>query len=223
METDYAPRPRIGRGVLAAISLLPAALLVLTIVASRRANVPLAVFSRDPAATFAGHPLTGVQSHLGVLVWWAGASIALFAAALLRHARGDRASSAFLVWSGVISAVLTLDDLFQFHEDLAPRHLGLHDKIVVFAYGVAVLAYLVRFRRAILRSAYPLLLAGLVLFGGSNVVDLVLQGRWLSEWRIFVEDGFKLYGIVSWTAYLVVTSLTLTARPDVAGAGAVAG
>jgi len=210
METDYAPRRRVGRGVLAAVSLAPAALLALTAVASRAGDVPLEVFSRDPTATLNANPLTGVQSHLGVLVWWAGASISLFAGAVLRRAGGDRTAVEFLRWSAAITAVLTLDDLFLFHDDLAERYLRLNDKAVVFAYGVAILVYLARFRRVILRSAYPLLVAGLALFAGSNVVDLLLQGRWMSEWRIFVEDGFKLFGIVSWTAYLVLTSLVLT-------------
>jgi hypothetical protein len=144
-----------------------------------------------------------------VLVWWAASSMCFFAAIAVRRAGHDAALQEFLLWSGTITAVLTLDDLFQFHEDLAVRYLRIDDKLVVLTYGVAVLAYLVRFRRIILKSEYPLLLAGLALFGGSNVVDVALQDRWISDWRIFVEDGLKLLGIVSWSAYLIRTALQL--------------
>jgi hypothetical protein len=211
METDHAARRRVGPAVIAATFGPAVALLALTAAASVVARVPLTVFSRDPTATLGGNPLTGVQSHLGVLVWWAAAAVCFLGAALLRRARRDPASTAFLVWSGSITAVLTLDDLFQFHEDLAVRYLRIEDKVVVLAYGLAVLTYLVRYRRIILRSDYPLLLAGLVLFAASNAVDVVLQDRWMSDWRIFVEDGLKLLGIASWSSYLIRTSYQLAA------------
>jgi len=212
MASGDGPRRRLGRGVLAAVVLPPIAFLALTVAASRAMHVPLPDFSRDPTATLHGSALTGVQSNVGVLVWWTGAAVAFFAAFLAPREGSDAAASSFLIWSGAITAVLTLDDLFQFHEDLAERYLRLNDKIVVAIYGIAVLAYLVRFRRLILRTDYPLLVAGLALFAGSNAVDLLLQDRWLSDWRIFVEDGLKLLGIVSWSAYLIRASRQLTAR-----------
>jgi hypothetical protein len=214
MKIDYAPRRGLGRGVLAAVLLPPAVLLALTVVASRAGDIPLGLFSRDPTATLNANPLTGVQSQLGVLVWWAGASISFFAGAVLHRARRDRTLVEFLRWSASITAVLTLDDLFQFHEDLAERYFGLNDAVVVVVYGLAVLVYLVRFRRVILRSQYVLLVAGLTLFAGSNLVDALLQDRWMSEWRIFLEDGFKLFGIVNWSAFLILTSLEMMTRSD---------
>jgi hypothetical protein len=209
METDHAARRRVGPAAIAATFAPAVILLALTAAASTVASVPPATFSRDPTATLGGNPLTGMQSHLGVLVWWAAAAACFLGAALLRRARRDPAATTFLVWSGSITAVLTLDDLFQFHEDLAVRYLRLDDKLVVLAYGVAVLAYLLRYRRIILHSDYALLAAGLVLFASSNAVDVVLQDRWTSDWRIFVEDGLKLLGIVSWSSYLLRTSYQL--------------
>ncbi|MFN2565544.1 MAG: hypothetical protein ABR499_11130 [Gemmatimonadaceae bacterium] len=215
METQYPSRRGAGLALLAAIYVPTVLFLALTVLASTAAHIPLATFSRDPTATLGGNPLTGVQSNLGVLVWWAAAGICFFAGAVLRRSPGEQSLVGFLTWSGSITGVLTLDDLFQFHEDLAVRYLRLDDKLVVLAYGVAVVTYLVRYRRTIVRSDYPLLVAGLVLFAASNAVDVVLQDRWASEWRIFVEDGFKLFGIVSWSAYLIRTSLQLV-RPAIA-------
>ena len=210
MEADHQSRRRVGPGVLAATFGPAVLVLALTAAASAATHLPLALFVRDATATLGGNPLTGVQSHLGVLVWWAAAAVCFFGAALLRE-RQDRSGTTFLVWSGSITAVLALDDLFQFHEDLAVRYLRLDDKAVVLVYGVAVVTYLVRYRKMILRSDYSLLVAGLTLFAASNVVDVFLQDRWMSDGRIFLEDGLKLLGIASWSSYLVRTTFQLTA------------
>ena len=210
MEADHLSRRRVGPAVLAATFGPAVLLLALTVAASAAMRLPLALFVRDATATLGGNPLTGVQSHLGVLAWWAAAAICFFGAAVLRRERRDRSSTAFLVWSGSITAVLALDDLFQFHEDLAVRYLRLDDKAVVLVYGVAVVTYLVRYRRMILRSDYSLLAAGLALFAASNVVDVFLQDRWTSDARIFVEDGLKLLGIAGWSSYLIRTTFQLT-------------
>jgi len=178
----------------------------LTILVSASADVPVAVFLRDPAATLHAHPLTGLLSHLGVLVWWAAASVCLFCGAVLGRAQADQRLRSFLVWSGVITAVLATDDLFQIHEELAPRYLGLDDKAVLLAYGAAVVWYFVRFRAIILESEYALLLLALLFFGSSILVDMFLQDRWASPWRIGVEDGLKLLGIVGWSGYLILAA-----------------
>ena len=210
MEADHQSRRRVGPGVLAATFGPAVLVLALTAAASAATHLPLALFVRDATATLGGNPLTGVQSHLGVLVWWAAAAVCFFGAALLRE-RQDRSGTTFLVWSGSITAVLALDDLFQFHEDLAVRYLRVDDKAVVLVYGVAVVTYLVRCRKMILWSDYSLLVAGLTLFAASNVVDVFLQDRWMSDGRIFLEDGLKLLGIASWSSYLVRTTFQLTA------------
>ena len=118
MELERPSRRRIGLSVLAAIYIPALALMALTVLVSAVVDVELAVFSRDPAATFNANPLTGVQSHLGVLVWFVAGAICLFVAAVLHRERQDRTWIEFLVWSGAITSVLSLDDLFQIHEEI---------------------------------------------------------------------------------------------------------
>lgn len=209
MEADYQSRRRVGPAVITATFGPAVVMLALTAAASAATGIPLATFVRDPAATLGGNPLTGVQSHVGVLVWWAAAAVCFFGAVLVRRETNDHSDTAFLVWSGTITTVLTLDDLFQFHEDLAVRYLGLDDRAVTLAYGVAIVIYLVRYRGIILRTDYFLLAAGLALFAASNVVDELLTDRWAPDTRIFVEDGFKLLGIAGWSSYLIRTVLQL--------------
>jgi hypothetical protein len=202
-----APPNRARFSTLAAVYGSALLLVAVPPLVSASADVPVGVLLRDPTTTLRGHPLTGLQSNIGVLIWWAGASVCLFCAVALRRAQGHGGLRSFLLWSGVITAVLAGDDLFLIHEELAPRYLQLDEKWVVATYGVAVAWYLVTFRSVILDSEYLLLLAALLFLGSSVLVDELVEHKWLSPWRIVVEDGLKLLGIVSWTAYLVSVSL----------------
>ena len=108
----------------------------------------------------------------------------------------------FLLWSGLLTSVLLLDDLFLFHESLAPRYLGVSEEAVVLGYGIATAWYLVRFRRILLDREIRVLFAALAFFTLAVAID-EFQDAWPSPWRILFEDGFKLLGIVSWSAALI--------------------
>ncbi len=101
-------------------------LLGLTIVANVYKGTPFRFFTADPTATLGGHPLTGMQSNLGVLAWSATGAICLFAHTFLRA----RQASSFFLWSGVITIALALDDFFHLHEFFAPRYLRIKEDIV---------------------------------------------------------------------------------------------
>ena len=178
-------------------------LLIATIAAFWYKNVPFAFFSRDPAVTAGAHPLTGVQSDLGVLAWWSSGVICLFAVFVLRRAHAEKRICQFLLYSSALTFMLTLDDFFLFHESLAGYYLGLGEMPVVFAYAVACAWYLIYYRNIILSFEWIYLFLAFLFFGLSLVVDEFLQPRWDSDWRIFFEDGFKLLGIVSWSGYLI--------------------
>jgi len=190
--------------------------LALTLVANQVGGVDLGLLTRDMAATLNAHPLTGVQSNLGVLVWWAAASVSFFSAAILHQRQGDGTSRSFLLWSGIVTAVLALDDFFMFHDELAPRHLRTDQNLVQL--GIVALAawHLFRFRHHILCCDTRHLLLSMVFFGASLTIDS-FQESWSSPLRIFFEDGFKLLGIVSWSAYIVQCCLEALSTPlDVA-------
>jgi len=206
-------RPRIHFAPLALVYLVALLNLALTAFVSSRTSVPLETFFRDPTFTLDGHPLTGVQSNLNVVVWCAAAATCFFAAALLKQ-RGDRRYS-FLFWSGVITAALMIDDFFLVHDDLAQRYLDLNDKLVLSLHGVALLAYLIVFKKVIARTELALLGLAFAFFGASTFID-VIQERWQSSWRIFFEDGFKLLGIVSWSTYLIRTGFQAVKTPAAA-------
>ncbi len=189
--------------LLAVIYIPVFAIFVFTALASVYADVPISLFLRDATSTLDGHPLTGMQSNLGVLVWSAAVAVCVFSSAILwAHSPIDRNLPGFFLWAGVITAVLMLDDLFLFHDDLADRYLGLDEKLIFVGYGLSVVLFLAKFRGTILNSEWSLLFQAGVFFSLSILIDLLLD-KWESPWRIFLEDGFKLLGIVSWSGYFI--------------------
>ena len=171
-------------------------LLLLVAIAALRPQIAVSSLTRDMAAIAKVHPLTGVVSNVGIVLWCAAATVCLFSCHLLRQ-RGVHRAAGFLWWSGLITVGLLVDDFFMFHEYLAPVHLGLDEKVVLASYVCITAVYLLRHRRLILEADYRLLVAALVLFTGSTLVDLADVGGW---WNL-AEDGCKLLGIASWFGY----------------------
>lgn len=175
--------------------------------ASHFGDIPYHYFSRDLAETLgAWHPLLGVQSNLGALLWCASAAVSLFAGAVLRHA-GVRRESSFFLATGAFLGWLLIDDFFLFHDDLAQRYFGIPELAVLCLYIVAAIVYVAAFYRIVLASEWPLLLASLVCLGLGMVDDIMWDIPSLREfrWSIFWEDAFKLLGITGWGGYMVRT------------------
>ena len=182
---------------LACIALLP---LLFVAAASVVKGIPVSDMTRDVGAIAGLPPLAGVLSNLGILAWWSSASVWLFVAALYR-ARGAQAEARFATASGLLSAYLGLDDMFQLHESVFPTLLHVPEKAVYLLLALSVAAYLWRWRAQI-RSHGPLLFASLGCLAASVLADQLEQSMWpIGHWSYFVEDGFKWLGIVAWGAF----------------------
>lgn len=182
-------------------------------VAAASFGVSLPFMTRDYSALAEVHPLSGVLSNLGILVWCATAAVCLFAAAVLR-ASGQSQMSRFFAASGALTGYLTLDDFFLIHEDLAKRYLGWDETIVFAILGVVVLVYLYSFRKVIWHSSFIVLAIAVVLLAASVMTEVIFEPvMWLlRDWQYLLEDGFKWMGIAAWSCYYVCT-----ARGAVAG------
>ena len=172
------------------------ALLSMVTIAAFTAHVPLSSLTRDMASIAHIHPLIGVVSNVGILMWCATAVVCLFGFSLLRQ-QGLQAEARFLLWAGLMTLVLLLDDLFMIHEYIAPVHFHLSEKLVLASYALATGVYLLSHRDLILSANYNLLAAAMGLFTASMLVDIADVGGW---WRLG-EDGFKILGIASWFGY----------------------
>jgi hypothetical protein len=193
----------------------PALAILLSVAfASSQTGVSLALFTRDPSAVYTLdladaktdlliRPFIGVVSNVGVLLWTASATICLFGSAVLRHSLDKPRFSTFLLCAGLLTTLLTLDDFFLLHETVFPRILGLSETVLFVAYGGLVLGGVITFRKCILETEYLLLFISLGFFGLSLFVDALqkLIERTFGDWRILLEDGFKLLGIVGWLGY----------------------
>ncbi len=196
------------------------AILVAIAVVSVLYQVPIPLFTRDISAIAGIHPLSGVLSNLGILLWCVAGSTCGFAAMILRSVE-PRGSFIYLLSSAFLSAYLMLDDFFLFHEVLAKRYLGLDEKVIFVFLGIAVFAYLVSFRKIILQTNVIVLLLALVFLSVSVAADAIFEPwlSWLGQWEYFIEDGAKWLGIVFWCSYYVETSFQFVTKinnmPDI--------
>jgi hypothetical protein len=154
--------------------------------------------TRDAVTVAGGLPFwTSALSTAGLMMWAAAAAVCLLTASVLWSGGGD--SGRFFLAVGAFIALLGLDDAYLFHEEVAPFHLKLPERLVQATYVVLVLALAWRFRRRFARS--DLLLLGLALTGLalSLAIDAVADHPGF-------EDCFKLVGIGTLLAWCVIES-----------------
>jgi hypothetical protein len=171
----------------------------------------------DPTAKAQLGSHVGLFSHLGVLALWTGATVLVGSALLGSRGAGTR----FLLTLGGLLAWLALDDLYLIHEGLGgviARHVlpsidrRMLEGVVFAAYGVAWVAWLVRFRRTLLNDTSVLLLLALALLGGSVAIDVgeIFVENWVQAHvaRItaiaVLEELLKLGGILLLASYSVL-------------------
>ena len=179
-------------------------------------DISVGVLTRDPSAVMKAHPLVGVLSNLGVLLWCASASVSVFVGVYLVYGRFQTTTGWFLIVSGVITSALLVDDFWSVHEDLASRWLGWDERPFFVAYGLAILMAGLRFRQTILRTPYWLLMIALGFFASSLALDMMPYFDRLGDWGFLAEDGFKFLGIVGWSGYFIQTCFQQLTRLPIA-------
>lgn len=176
-------------------------------------NVTVADLTRDATAVAEVPWHTGALSTVGLLLWSAAATLCLFTAALVRNTSGPAAQSGrFLLYSGLLTLVLLVDDAFLVHETVAPEYLGISARSLFTGYALAAIAIFWLHRKSIADSHYLLLLLAIALLAAGVVAD-ELHDRGLLERlgvhrvgvHYLLEDGCKLLGIAGWLAYYVST------------------
>lgn len=171
-------------------------------------GLPLIDLTRDPAASFQFAPYAGFLSTLGTLLWAAAA------AACLLGARAGAAPGAgkFLLHTGLLTALLCLDDAFLLHEEILPALVPVRG----VEYGMYLLYSLLTAglvwgnARFIMRTDFALLAAAIAFLAISMMMDKVLPYRAadgsVNEGTVFFEDCFKFAGIVFWLGYVARTA-----------------
>ena len=147
----------------------------------------------------------GQLSNLGILIWCTAASICLFTSGVLTVKKADVESNNFLRWLGILSLLLLIDDLLMVHEVIFPRYFNLSDKYFYTVYLAYVTLFLFKYWHFIFqRTDYIYLILAFILLGSSVALDMdLLPGG------IDVEDSFKIFGILTYAHYAVITSVRL--------------
>lgn len=179
-----------------------------TLLLTASTQVTVRQLTQDPTTVLDGPFYIGALSNLGNVLWTASATVCLLTALALRSLI-DAGWRRLLLVSGIFTVVLLVDDLFLVHDEILPRYAGISGELYGIAYVVGILAYLGGFRLRIAQTNWILLLAALVCFGISTVVDL--GSSRLSEIVapsivILAEDGTKILGIGTWLGYFVSVS-----------------
>ena len=181
-------------------------------------GIPLGTFTRDPAViagkegvaplvNFKINPFIGIISNVGILFWCTSASVCFFSYFLTMLKKGPKKinNSLFLRFFGLISLLMLFDDLFLFHESIAPK-LFLSEKLVYVCYLAIVSFGITRFRKVILQTEWIILCLAFVFFFLSLIFDIFESS--LNIPIIFIlEDGLKFLGIASWSSYFFLVSL----------------
>ena len=168
-------------------------------------KLPVSVFTMDIATISDHHPLTGILSNLGILLWCSCASVCLFSSLLLYRYKSKKLFF-FLLASGFVTTLLLLDDLFLFHEVLGPGYIGVPERGVLASLAIVGCTYLIVFRHYILKTEYSHLSFSLACFAISLFVDETPLP--INSLRFLIEDGFKFLGITLWCSYFLRTSFS---------------
>jgi len=195
----------LSRAKVLVLSLLLVPFFVLSAVRvlSLKTGAPIYKFMRDPAAITGANPFSGVVSNLGVLFWCASATICLFSWSILRHRLPMVRFSKFLLYSGLLTLLLLVDDFFLLHDLILPKYFSVPTDFPVICYGALMFCLIMTFKQCILRTEYLIALMALCFFGVSLIVDIFEPSfeQRLGAWRILIEDGFKFSGIIVWLGY----------------------
>ncbi len=203
-------KSRKSLAIVIALYILIIIMLSLTVLLSLHTGIPLEEFTRDPTAIANVNPFIGAISNIGILFWCISTSVCLFTFFNIVERRNNKVNddTLFLLFFGLTTLILLLDDLFLIHESIAPVFLNISQKQIYVCYGMIVLFGIVRFKNIILQTEWIILSSSFSFFALSLAIDIFGNSLDFSK-STFLEDSFKLLGIVSWVCYFVLASFKI--------------
>lgn len=135
-------------------------------------DASLQFFLRDVTATGELPFFGGFVSLIEAVLWSASLTVCFFSLTLMyRRNSGLAASKQFLLHGGILTGMLLLDDIFLFHEEIAPDYLHIGEKYVIGVYSIVGIIFVFSNWNEILSSEYLILFLALALFGMSIFLD----------------------------------------------------
>ncbi len=180
-DAERGQRPPLWPGLLA----VALAVLVVAVVSVRN-DMPFSTLTRDPLELAGLRWQTGLLYKLSLMVWGATAGGCLVAAAVWRRIRDAGGLARFLFASGVLMAVLAVDDAFQIRDEI-DDHLGIPEAGVFVVYAAVLCVFAIAFARMVLRTEYGVLVAAFA-------VAVVWLGLRQAGLPLAIQDGVRFVG-----------------------------
>ena len=184
------------------IIIFAAALVVLScvILLGIEYNVQLNHFTKDPVQIMDEPFYLGLFSNIGILFWCGSVVVCFFARALIPKTDEKKYIRTFLFFSGLVTMMLMMDDLFLLHEEVFPEYFLIPETGVFVIYSNILLLYVLLFRETIIKTDYVILGLGFFLIGASTFIKRIPMP--IPE-DTFLQDAVKLFGIISWFTYFL--------------------
>jgi hypothetical protein len=170
-------------------------------------DASLAFFLRDVVLTGELPFFAGFVSQVEMILWSASLTVCLFSLIVLHSEKKELPGPRrLLLQGGLLTGILLIDDIFLFHEEIAPDYLHISENIVIVLYLAMSIVFVASNWYEILDSEYLILSIALFLFANSILLDAIpvdeydLRYFW-EQLEIFLEDGFKFAGIATWLLY----------------------
>ena len=180
--------------------------LMILIVFSVLTDTYFGLLSRDVNGIYNAPPYIGMLSNTGIILWSFTVAILFATFKLSLILDKNKAQSKFLLFTGGLSLLMLIDDLFMLHEYVIPIYFHLHDSLFYFIYGLSVILICFFYFNLILKTDYILFLAAFLLFALSGFFSESVDYFGIKvPQQHFFEDGTKFIGIVSWFFYFVRT------------------
>lgn len=194
--------------------------IMLLVAVAVQSTVPVERLFRDMLSVAEDYPgcchvYDGMISNLGILLWWAAASVTGFATLVAMSLSARTYDIVALAMAAVFSAWLAIDDLFLLHDIVLPL-IGMPQPATYALYGAIVFAYIALAWRVVL-TAFPIfLLMAISALGLSIVIDILAGHNFgaISDWlranqrtEFLLEDGFKFLGIGFWCCVHIAAAM----------------
>ncbi len=196
---------RLKKGLKFSLAVFSFSILVVALfsIAGKIYQIPFSDFSRDPLQLFNEPFYKGSFSQLGILFWSGSVVTLYFSAFLIRKLFNDKSHFYYLIFFGTLSSLLMLDDLFLLHEEFYRHNLGIPEKFTQLFYILFSVAIFVYYRKTLLKTNLPILIAGFLFLALSIIADKYSGS--LGSLQHVLEDGFKFTGILFWFGYSLET------------------
>lgn len=179
--------------------------LFLVLVIAVKSGVEPSDLSRDYNGVYHLEPYVGMLSSLGIFIWCGAITLCWFAWYFIKVKNPNSGRKNFFLISGIITSIIAVDDLFQFHEVIIPDYLGLPEITFYITYLFTLFIFNIKYINMLMNRHFSLLIVSYFFLAISIVFDMLFED--IVPFGTYVEDGLKFMGIAFWSAYFFKTVL----------------